>query len=477
MKICPHCSEPVEPTQATCLACGHAILGDPNADPWLNREIAGRYRIESKLGDGGMGEVYRAVQTAMARPIALKILNDELAQKPSQVERFKREAQAASQLTHPNTIVVHDFGQCDDGTLFIAMEYLEGMALAEVLNKSERLEPRRLVNILAQVCDSLQEAHDQQVVHRDLKPENIFLTSRGDEDDFAKVLDFGIAKLTKAPDGQMVDRLTRAGTLCGTPHYMAPEQIRDETVDWRADIYALGVLIYYTLAQKEPFDADKLVDVLTMHLHKDPPAIDWGSGDVDPAYFQLESVARLALSKDREDRPQSARELKMLLRATLNDQTQLSTFNLTPSSPEKKRLSGTLRELFKVRKNRRWAIGFGFVFLCILVGHLSESDTPQSSQTIPVPRASQSEPSERHQDLVQDVLKQLQLENETLRAKLMKKENESLKSLLQKKKENEHLKAQLDKLKQGTAQPNSTPAKNQATEQTDAVVRPRKLDP
>ena len=238
MYKCPHCSVVTDLEHATCLACGFAIGGDPDADPWLNREIAGRYRIEGKLGDGGMGEVYRAEQTTMARTIALKLLNDDLAQKPSQVERFKREAQAASQLTHPNTIVVHDFGQCDDGTLFIAMEYLDGMALATVLDEPTRLDPERLVHILAQVCDSLQEAHDQQVVHRDLKPENIFLTTRGDQNDFAKVLDFGIAKLTKAPDGQMVDRLTKAGTLCGTPHYMAPEQIRDETVDWRADIYA-----------------------------------------------------------------------------------------------------------------------------------------------------------------------------------------------------------------------------------------------
>ncbi|MBV71235.1 MAG: hypothetical protein CMH52_07780 [Myxococcales bacterium] len=477
MTACPHCSEPIAPTHPVCLSCGQTILGDPNADPWLNREIAGRYRLEGKLGDGGMGEVYRAVQTTMARTIALKILNDELAQKTSQVERFKREAQAASQLTHPNTIVVHDFGQCDDGTLFIAMEYLEGQALAEILNDSKRLSPGRLVNILAQVCDSLQEAHEQQVVHRDLKPENIFLTSRGDETEFPKVLDFGIAKLTKAPDGQMVDRLTRAGTLCGTPHYMAPEQIRDETVDWRADIYALGVLIYYALAKREPFNADKLVDVLTMHLHKDPPNIDWGPDGVEPTYLRLEAVARMALSKDREDRPQSARELKAMLRAALHENGTASTLNLNPGRFAKRRVSDALRDYFRNRKNRRWAIGLAFVVLCIIVGHLSESDTPPLAQTNEVEQDESLEPSERHQDLVQDVFKKLQLENETLRAQLMRSENESLKSLIKKTQENDSLKAEINKLKQKKTQPATRSKTNLAPGHSDAGVVPQKRDP
>ncbi|MGC6417296.1 MAG: protein kinase domain-containing protein [Bradymonadia bacterium] len=438
MTNCPHCNEPIQSRVPICLACGEVIGDGATTDPWMGRLVAGRFRLESKLGDGGMGEVYKAVQTTMARTVALKILNDELAQKAGQVERFKREAQAASQLTHPNTIVVHDFGQCDDGTLFIAMEYLEGRPLASLLRNESPLSGERIIDILVQVCDSLQEAHDQQVVHRDLKPENIFITQRGDQKDYAKVLDFGIAKLTRAPDGQLVDRLTRAGTLCGTPHYMAPEQIRDETVDWRADIYALGVLLHYALAGREPFDAEKLVDVLTMHLHQPPPAIDWSDENRDPVRLKLEAVARQALEKDREKRPQSARALKTLLLACRPGGT-MDVSQLAPSPAERTQrvaaAPSTIKErLFATTRRRRVTYAAIFLLLCILVGHFSEDaststeaptrakTTAESVQNEAVDSETQ-EPSERHSALVQDMMEQLKRENDLLKQRLTKLEN------------------------------------------------------
>ena len=212
--------------------------------------------------------------------------------------------------------MIHDFGQDDDGTLFIAMELLEGESLAECLDRDSTMSPTDIVTVLTQVTESLHEAHEQGVVHRDLKPENIFLTTERTIL-FTVVLDFGIAKLSNDIDGHTIERLTRQGAICGTPHYMAPEQIRDDVIDWRADIYALGILLYRLLCGIEPFDASKVVDLLTMHLNETPPPIEWPEGEGSPAQRALEGVALRALSKDRHKRHQSAFEFAEDLRACL----------------------------------------------------------------------------------------------------------------------------------------------------------------
>ena len=199
----------------------------------------------------------------------------------------------------------------------MAMELLEGEMLAEQLDRVGRLPLNEIVEILEQVAASLDEAHGKGVVHRDLKPENIFLTHRVKDGIFAKVLDFGIAKLNTDLDGHTVERLTRQGSICGTPHYMAPEQIRDTTVDWRADIYALGVLLYRFLAGFEPFDAQQVVDLLTMHLNEAPPPIQFVVPQAGPAYSALEAVALKALAKTPNERYQSAGEMAAAARACL----------------------------------------------------------------------------------------------------------------------------------------------------------------
>jgi serine/threonine-protein kinase len=327
MNNCPSCGAAADDAARYCLECGHAFeaAAEPG-DPWQGREIAGRYRLVRKLGEGGMGEVYVAEQLAMDRLVALKLLREGLADDPNTVERFKREARAASRLSHPNTIILHDFGVDHDGTFYLAMELLEGETLAEVLRREKRLRPERAMAMLVQICGSLEEAHAQGVVHRDLKPENIFLTRRGGHPDFVKVLDFGIAKVRARAADAPVETITRAGMIFGTPQYMSPEQIRGDELDARSDVYALGVMLYQMISGHLPFQAGTPVEMLTKHLHATPQPI----GDVDAAHraavARLEAVALRALSKDPDHRPSSAREFQEDLMAAV---PQFSTAPMT----------------------------------------------------------------------------------------------------------------------------------------------------
>jgi serine/threonine-protein kinase len=303
--------------------------GGPTADPWKGRVIAGRFQLMRKLGDGGMGEVYLAEQQPMGRMVALKVLRSGLAEDPNQVERFKREAQAISRLQHPNTVIVHDFGQSPDGTLFIAMEYLEGETLASVLEREGRIDATRMRHVFSQICGSLAEAHEQRIVHRDLKPENIFLTTRGGVKDFVKVLDFGIAKVNDTATGGKLETLTRAGAIFGTPQYMSPEQIKGGDLDARADVYALGVMLYQVLAGHLPWQAATAVEMLTKHLAEAPAPLSLPTVEARLA-ARLEAVAMRALSKKREDRPASVPAFMTELNAAFEPATGMSA----PPAPQ-----------------------------------------------------------------------------------------------------------------------------------------------
>lgn len=294
--------------------------------------VAGRFKLLSKLGDGGMGEVYRAEQLPMGRHVALKILRHALSDDARQVERFKREAQAASSLTHPNTIIVHDFGQDTDGTLFLAMEYLAGEPLSGLMAREGPLAGERAARILAQVSGSLEEAHRRGMVHRDLKPENIFLIERAGTPDYVKVLDFGIAKVTES-GGQKLSTITQAGAIFGTPQYMAPEQIRGEGIDARADIYALGVVLYEMISGHLPFAAGSVVEMLTKHLTASPAPINRKASVPDPVVARLEAVALRALSKNPESRQQSAREFLEDLMVAVPQLSLTSPTGLLPATP------------------------------------------------------------------------------------------------------------------------------------------------
>ena len=277
-----------------------------SVDPLIGREIADRFTIQAKVGEGGMGAVYRARQRNMDRDVAIKVLLGNVSGHQTVVTRFHREALAISRLKHPNTIQIYDFGETDDGRLYIAMEFLEGVSMHATLEHEGVLSVRRALRITSQVAKSLREAHAKGIVHRDLKPDNIFLQSVGEESDFVKVLDFGVAK-TLDENEEGTD-LTKTGTIFGTPKYMSPEQARGSRIDVRADLYAIGVVLYEMLAGRVPFDAESSLGILIKHIQEPHPSLD----QVRPDLVFPDDVHTLVdrlLAKRPEDRLQSAEAL------------------------------------------------------------------------------------------------------------------------------------------------------------------------
>jgi serine/threonine-protein kinase len=271
-------------------------------DPLLGVVVDGRYRFEAVLGEGGMGIVYKATHTALGKPLAVKVLKPEVSKNEQIVARFKQEAQSASAIGNQHIIDVSDFGVMPDGSTYFVMEFLTGQSLTEALEQN-RFATERTLRVGKQLCNALGAAHEIGVVHRDLKPDNVQLVTRGGQQDFVKVLDFGIAKV-----GGSTSKLTQAGQVFGTPHYMSPEQCAGTAVDHRTDIYAVGVILYEMATGQVPFDADNLMGILTKHLyenpvppHELPPPVD-----VPPA---LEAVILKCLAKKPETRYQSMGEL------------------------------------------------------------------------------------------------------------------------------------------------------------------------
>ncbi len=315
MSLCPSCNREVGNAAKYCPACGASIVHGPAEDAYTGRIIAGKYRVEALIGEGGMGKVFRATQLSLDKTIVLKVLRQSLLSDARTVARFQREAKAASRLNHPNSIGVLDFGQGDDGSLYIAMEHVSGVDLHQLLSTEGPLPERRIVRIVSQVLSALADAHAAGVIHRDLKPENIMVEQRRGEPDFVKVLDFGIAKIQES-DGSESQALTRAGFVCGTPEYMSPEQARGGALDPRSDLYAVGVLCYQCATNMLPFEADSAVALATMHLTTSPTPPRARRPDA-PIGDAMEALILRAMSKDPNDRPQSAEEFRADLFAVL----------------------------------------------------------------------------------------------------------------------------------------------------------------
>ncbi len=297
------------PTRNPNLGFGFATR--PAQDPQIGNIIAGRFKIEELIGQGGMGKVYRARHLALERTVCLKMLKPALLEDPTLVGRFEREAKAASRLNHPNGISVLDFGRNDlDGSLYIVMEYVQGKDLRIVLRDEWPLPESRLCNIMAQVLAALAEAHAHKVIHRDLKPENIMIEQRRDQADFVKVLDFGIAKILDSD----VPGLTRNDVVCGTPQYMAPEQATGAALDQRCDLYAVGVILYQLATGHLPFEGQNSMEVLTKHVNETPVPPRQRQPDA-PISEAMEALILRALEKDPGHRPQTAEEFRQLLLA------------------------------------------------------------------------------------------------------------------------------------------------------------------
>jgi serine/threonine-protein kinase len=284
-------------------------------DPFIGREIlGGQFQVLEKIGTGGMGSVYKASQPAVNRMVAIKILHPKLAGRKDLTSRFRREARAMSQLTHPNTVKVFMYGELeDDGSLYIVMEMLEGKNLNQTVRKEGPLPPERAIPVLIQVCGALQEAHDLGIVHRDLKPENIFLSRQGGIADYPKVLDFGLAKVTERqmqPDSVI---LTQEGMVFGTPEFMSPEQAQGKTLDARSDIYSLAVILYEVLTGKLPFSARTPMEYIQKHVME--PAIPLNQRVPERKFAPgLEQALARALAKKPDDRYQSAADFGEALR-------------------------------------------------------------------------------------------------------------------------------------------------------------------
>jgi serine/threonine protein kinase len=279
--------------------------GERGNDPYIGKTVDGRYRVEAQLGEGGMGVVYRCRHTIIDKQVAMKVLRADMARNEEVTERFLNEARSASSIGNPHIIDISDFGRLPDNSTYFIMEFLTGTSLAALVESHQPLPPVRAAHITVQLTEGLSEAHKAGIVHRDLKPDNIFLIKRGSQEDFVKILDFGIAKAATNNT-----RLTQAGQVFGTPHYMSPEQASGSPVDHRSDIYALGVILYEMTTGHLPFDADNFMAILTQHMYKSPvppSKVDGLTQELPPG---LEDVILRCLAKEPDERYQTMKELR-----------------------------------------------------------------------------------------------------------------------------------------------------------------------
>jgi len=315
--------------------------GIASLDPMPGRVIGGNFRIDRLIGAGAMGNVYKALQLSLAKPVAVKILHHHLHKDERLVERFKREAKSASLLNHPNSIQIIDSGEDSDGTLYIAMELLTGRDLAHVIRDEFPMPMVRIGRVMTQVMSALDEAHAQGVIHRDLKPSNIMLIERRGEPDFVKVCDFGIAKATLGDGSE--DRaamLTIQGLVCGTPEYMSPEQARAEPLDGRADLYSAAVILYQLVTGDIPFRAETAMGIISRHLVEPPEPPSRRRPDLSiPAV--VDDIVLRALEKNPELRYPTA----LAFRDAIEAMVGAASGTARPLSPSARASMPTARDM------------------------------------------------------------------------------------------------------------------------------------
>jgi serine/threonine protein kinase len=302
--ICQGCAAELATWTGHCPHCGWTsrVEVKQRQDALIGRVIGGRYKILEKLGQGGMGAVYLAEHTGVGQRVAVKFLNPSFSGDPDVVRRFLNEAKSYGQIAHPHAVQLHDFGQDEDGNLYISMEYIEGQDLKRILEKEKRFSLKDALDVALQVCDVLGYAHSKGIVHRDLKPENIMLV-KGLRGYHAKVLDFGVARLM----GEQSTRVTATGSITGTPRYMSPEQAEGKDVDHRTDVYALGLVLYECVVGAHPFGSATIAETLRRQVVEPVPHLSEVRPDLRLPDV-LDAAIQKAVEKSRERRFQSMKD-------------------------------------------------------------------------------------------------------------------------------------------------------------------------
>jgi eukaryotic-like serine/threonine-protein kinase len=365
---CPSCSSPLEPNARFCGVCGFklqpapatpklpanapAAVPKPALKPagqplrafvkpkpvgdeiYIDQVLNNRFKVESKIGEGGFGAVYRGVQLATGRKVALKLLHPEMTKDENLVARFRREGMVLCNLRDAHTITTYDFDQTPDGTLYIAMELLEGKSLHQVFHEQAPLEWKRIFKILIEMCSSLAEAHAQGIVHRDLKPENVYLESRPGNPEFVKILDFGIAKVMR---GDSIDpqspQLTATGQTLGTLEYMSPEQLMGKQLDGRSDVYALGVVAYEMITGRLPFpDAKGPAGLITAQLKQTPSPPSQANPKANLPTAADRAILK-ALEKNKDNRHADVTAMAAALQEVLDQARETSNPAMAALSP------------------------------------------------------------------------------------------------------------------------------------------------
>ncbi len=320
---CPRCGETYSEGVAFCATDGTRLARGVSSNDLIGTVIADRYRVVSRLGEGGMGQVYLAEHVRMKRKSAIKIMRPALVGDVEALQRFTREAENASQLSHPNIAAIFDFGETDDGVVYLAMEYVDGESLAARLERDAALHPDVAADILGQAADALQAAHDLQMLHRDIKPDNIMLGSRPDGTYMVKLVDFGIARTM---DGSNT-RVTRTGFSVGTPQYMSPEQLAGDTLDPASDQYALALVAFYALTGRHAFPTESSKESLIARLTSRPRTLQDARQDVEWPE-PLQAVFNRALAPDSAERFSTISDFAHALTAAISEMTPTQTAEL-----------------------------------------------------------------------------------------------------------------------------------------------------
>lgn len=390
MLHCPTCGRTFADEAQVCPDDGTPLQADSTVavaipiDPLIGRTLDEKYRLDDRIGSGGMGTVYRATHLLIDRPVAIKVLNPRFVEDEAAQTRFRREARAAGRLQHSNAVAVTDFGRTSDGYVYIVMELLEGRTLRDVLAREAPLDTARAVSIMLQISGAVAAAHEAGIIHRDLKPANIFIVQRKDAPPYVKVLDFGIAKLAAdSLDDDDPKTLTAVGVMIGTPKYMSPEQCDGGPLTPASDVYSLGIILYEMLTGTTPFTGTSALAIALKHSTQAPrPPREWVV-TIPPA---IEEIVLHALEKKPENRPSDAAGFRRELYATADRLGLEHSANVSVTSLETLRSAGTetpsgrlVIDIERLREQRAAASGDNLINAASVSRIAQTSGVPQKA--------------------------------------------------------------------------------------------------